>query len=40
MNADAKVIRLEHEAFLAARDVEAGDIGETINQFCRSTKVQ
>lgn len=40
MNADGHIIRLEHEAFLAARDVEAGNIGESINQFCRSTRVK
>lgn len=34
MNADAQVVRLEHEAFLMADIVEAGNIGETINTFC------
>jgi len=38
--ADDLTVRLEHEAFLIARDAEAGDIGETINQFCPSTRIQ
>jgi hypothetical protein len=34
MGADRATIRLEFEAFLAARDLDAGTIGATIDKFC------
>jgi len=34
IGADRATIRLEFEAFLAARDLDAGTIGATINEFC------
>lgn len=34
MGADAHIIRLEHEAFLVARDIDAGELANTISTFC------
>ena len=35
MNANGRVIRLEHEAFAVAEHVDAGSIGATIRDFCK-----
>ena len=40
LDADDLMVRLEHEAFLIADVVEAGDIGASIDHFCSATKTQ